>query len=335
MLIAAHHFSIYPPLADAAMPIAGPMILWLQSYGRVAQVFFVISGFMLAGSMSHRIWGGRGAGRFILQRYCRLALPYLAAAAAAAAACAIGREWLDEKVVGSTPTIKQLVAHLFFLQDVLGYDSLSAGLWFVCINFQLTLIYLAGLLLRDVYLGGNPAWIRVTVARLPLALGWLFAGASLFYFNRDDYWDGWAAYFFGQFFLGVLVHHALRNPRAEKSLAIYVGLFAAALAIEWRWRLVVALATGLALFIGGKNGVLTSWPTSRAAAFLGKTSYSLFLIHFPVLVIVSTFWVQQEWTSPGAGMGGLVAAYAASVGAAALFYRFVEAPAMRLSKRFA
>jgi peptidoglycan/LPS O-acetylase OafA/YrhL len=335
-LIACHHFSIYPPLADAAMPAVGPVIHWMQNYGRVAQMFFIVSGFMLAGSMSRRVWDSRVAGRYILQRYFRLAVPYLAASFAAMVACAIGRGWLDDRVIGSAPTAPQLIAHVFFLQNILGYENLSAGIWFVCINFQLTLLFVAALLVRDSLMGRGPEWLRMAMSKAPMVLGWLLAVASLFYFNRDDSWDAWAVYFFGQFFLGIVVHHALKNPRAQKWLAIYCLLMVAALAVEWRWRLVTGLVTALTLFIGGKAGVLSSWPTNRVLGFLGRTSYSLFLIHFPVLVVVATYWEMQGWTSsPLAATAGLVVAYVLSLGAAALFYRYVEGPATKLSRLFA
>jgi peptidoglycan/LPS O-acetylase OafA/YrhL len=68
---------------------------------------------------------------------------------------------------------------------------------------------------------------------------------------------------------------------------------------------------------------------------MGRISYSLFLIHFPVLVVVATLWEQQEWTAPLGAVAGLVFAYVVSVAAAALFYRFVEEPSTRLSRRFA
>jgi peptidoglycan/LPS O-acetylase OafA/YrhL len=264
-----------------------------------------------------------------------LALPYLAAIAFAIVAGEIARDWIDNDVVGALPTIQQVLAHVLFLQDVLGYESLSAGLWFVCISFQLTLVYVAGLFVRDMVIRRAPAWVREGVNRLPMALGWLLAVASLFYFNRDSSWEGWAAFFFGQFFLGVLVQRALANRQSEKSLALYVLVVATALTVEWRPRLVLALATGLILFFGGKVGVLSRWPSNRVVAFMGRTSYSLFLIHFPVLVIVATLWEQQEWTSPLGALAGLVFAYVVSVAAATLFYRFVEEPAMRLSRRFA
>ncbi len=316
------------------MPVAGPVISWLQDYGRVAQVFIVVSGFILASSLSHRNWDRRRAGRFIVQRYCRLALPYLAAAGLAVLAGAYGRDWIDDDVVGAFPTFEQLAAHAMFLQDILGYESLSAGLWFVCISFQLTIIYVGGLVVRDA-LKRTPDWIGRQLAHLPMALGWALAGASLFHFNRDNAWEIWAVYFFGQFFLGVLVHRALTNSNAQKSLAFYVLVVGVALAWEWRSRLALALATGLLLFVGGKIGVLNRWPTNRVVEYLGRISYSLFLIHFPVLIVVATFWVQHEWTSSAGAVAGLIVAYLASLVAAAIFYRFIEAPVTRWSRRFA
>jgi len=271
----------------------------------------------------------------VIQRYFRLALPYFAAIGIAIVAGAIGRDWIDNDVAGAMPTIQQLLAHVLFLQDVLGYESLSAGLWFVCISFQLTLICVAGFFVRDVLLCKMPAWIHARVSRLPMALGWLLAVASLFYFNRVSSWESWAVFFFCQFFLGVLVQRALENPRAQRSLAIYVLVVTVSLAVDWRPRLALALATGLVLFAGGKLGALSRWPSNRVVAFMGRTSYSLFLIHFPVLIIVATLWEQQEWTSPMGAVAGLVFAYGVSVAAATLFYRFVEQPATRLSRRFA
>src|SRR6476620_641516 len=170
-VIVAHHFSSYQPLADAASPIVGPVLTWFHDYGRVAQVFIVLSGFMLAGTLTRRRWDGDRARRFIVQRYCRLALPYLAAIGCAIVAGEIGRDWIDWDVAGAAPTMQQLLAHALFLQDVLGYESLSAGLWFVCISFQLTLLCVAGLFIRDVLMCRLPGWIHLRMCRLPMALG--------------------------------------------------------------------------------------------------------------------------------------------------------------------
>jgi peptidoglycan/LPS O-acetylase OafA/YrhL len=94
------------------------------------------------------------------------------------------------------------------------------------------------------------------------------------------------------------------------------------------------MVTGLFLFLGDKLGLLNSWPRSRLVAYLGRTSYSLFLIHFPVLVVVETAWARLGRTSPWDAVAGLCVAYVASLVAAALLYAAVEAPAATLSRRF-
>jgi peptidoglycan/LPS O-acetylase OafA/YrhL len=334
-VIVAHHFSSYQPLADAASPVLGALLSLFHDYGRVAQVFIVLSGFMLAGSMAGRRWDGGRAGRYVIQRYFRLALPYFGAIACAIVAGEIGRDWIDNDVAGATPTIEQLLAHVLLLQDVLGYESLSAGLWFVCISFQLTVICVAGLYTRELVMKRGPEWMRSGLNRLPLSAGWVLAVTSLFYFNRNSNLECWAAFFFGQFFLGVLVQRALADAREEKSLWLFIAMILLSLAVEWRPKLVLALGTGLVLFAAGKLGALKQWPRNRAIGFMGRISYSLFLIHFPVLVVVATLWEQEEWTAPIGAVAGLMFAYAVSVAAAALFYRFVEEPSTRLGRRFA
>jgi len=148
-LVAWHHFALYDSLAGSAA--AARTLDWLRDYRSVAQVFFVVSGYVMARSMSRRTWHLRQMGWFALRRYCRLGLPYLATLALAMGACALGRGWLPENVVGHRPTCGQVLAHVVFLQDILKYESLSAGLWFVCIDFQLGLIYVAMLFLRDTF----------------------------------------------------------------------------------------------------------------------------------------------------------------------------------------
>ena len=72
---------------------------------------------------------------------------------------------------------------------------------------------------------------------------------------------------------------------------------------------------------------------SRTIAYLGRTSYSLFLVHFPVFIIVSTLWVQFDWTSPWPTAAELIVAYIASLIAADVFYRAIEAPTARLARK--
>jgi peptidoglycan/LPS O-acetylase OafA/YrhL len=331
-LIVWHHFVSYEPLSQWAVPAPGRLLDGLRNYPLAVQVFFVVGGYVMARSMSSRTWHVQHVGWFVVRRYCRLGLPYLAAMALAIGACAAGRGWIPDSVVGPPPTLRQILAHAVFLQDILQYDSLSAGLWFVCIDFQLGLIYVALLYLRDVIarVFGQALGERATI--VPMLFGWTLAVASLFFFNVDPRFDMWAVYFFGQFYLGVMVYHGLRSPGGKVLFGLYVWVMVVALVYSWRWHLATSLATGLVLFVGGESGLMDRWPTSRAMGYLGRTSYSLFLIHFPVLVAVSTLWVWFAWTSRWSAVSGLAVAYIASLVVAEVAYRTVEAPATRLSR---
>ncbi len=333
-MIAWHHFTLYPPLADEAMPFCGELIVWVRDHARAAQVFFVVSGFILAQSMAGKFWDGREVGRYVAHRYCRLGLPYLGAIVAALAAWAFAHHWLDESVIGPTPTWHQLLAHLFFLQDILGYDAVSAGLWFVCISMQLSLLFVAGLYVRDAIAGRSGGRVRKVLSQLPMLAGWLLAAASMSYFNRYERWDMWAWYFFGQFFLGVVVYASLQSTRSHLWLGLYALMMVAALVYDYRGRLLTTLLTGLVLFAGGKYGFISTWPKSRVVSFMGRTSYSLFLIHYPVMIVVATLWAMWGWTTPKIAFVGLFVAYFLSIAAAVVFYRVVESPSAKLSNRF-
>jgi peptidoglycan/LPS O-acetylase OafA/YrhL len=324
-----HHFAQYWPVSETAQPILYRALTQVHDYARVAQVFFVISGFVMAKTMSIRHWTRGEFGRFLAHRYCRLGLPYLAVIVLAMVACAIGRGWLPDELIGPPPKLSQLLAHTIFLQDILGYGSMSAGLWFVCINFQLGLLYALMLWMRDTLAQSKTAgnW-----KKLPLAAGFLLSLCSLFYFNLHDSWSVWCVYYFGEFFLGVLAEAALRDPAMRKWFAGYVMIVAAALAEHWRWRLATSTCAGLLLYFSELRGARQMWSANGVVSYLGRTSYSLFLVHYPVLLVVAAVWMRMGWNSTSQIIGGLAIAFVASLASASIFYRFVEEAAGRLSR---
>lgn len=307
-----------------------PLVYWFSEYARSTQVFFVIGGYVMARSMSGRNWDAPAIGRFIAQRYRRLGIPYLAAIVLAIAANAFGRGWLPEAVVGAPPTMPQLIAHVFFAQEIMGYQHLSAGLWFVCINFQLGLIYVAMLWIRDPVEGIR----RFVPDRLPHNSRWDALTDFPVLFQKQIRLG-----LVGSLFLPVFLHGHRRPPGDEKrgGLApmfwIYQLTVIAAMCYDWRWRLASALVVGLLLFGAEKSGLSTRWPRSKWIAHMGRTSYSLFLVHFPVPLLVSAFWARLRWTSAPAALAGLFLAFTASVAAAFVFHRFVEKPAAALARR--
>jgi len=161
----------------------------------------------------------------------------------------------------------------------------------------------------------------------------ILAILSLFYFNFNDAWDSWWLYFFPYFFMGTVIHRSLSGRGVRWEFWLYQLLLIGAMVFEWRWRLLSASVVGLLLYSSEQMGWGRRWPRSRIILWLGDTSYSLFLVHFPVLILVATLWTQQGWNSPEAAVAGLVLAFVLSVLTAGVFNRWVERPSSRLRAR--
>jgi hypothetical protein len=98
--------------------------------------------------------------------------------------------------------------------------------------------------------------------------------------------------------------------------------------VDWRPRLLVAACTGVAILLASQGGWLRNWPRSRVIGYLGRISYSLFLIHFSACLVVSG-WLSQWRLTPTQSLAGMVAAWVASLICAILFYHLVERPCWR------
>jgi peptidoglycan/LPS O-acetylase OafA/YrhL len=321
LLIVAHHLAFYGPMSDAAYPLAPALIDGLYDYGRMAvQIFFVTAGFLMAGKLAP---DGQpqaiAALAAIRQRYLRLAIPYGAALLLAIACAALARIWLDHDSIPAAPTLPQLVAHALLLQDLLDEDALSAGVWYVAIDFQL--FALAVLLFRFAQL----VECRATNLRATAPL--LIAGltvASLFVFNRDDAWDETALYFFGAYGLGALGYWASKRRHGLALLALLATVVVAALLLDFRGRIAVAGATALALGLIRQYGVLDHWRAPRPFAYLGRISYSIFLVHFPLCLLVSAAFAGLFPGQPLINAFGMILAVGVSILGGGVFFRWVE-----------
>jgi len=315
-LIVLHHLAAYGPLSVAARQMAPGTVDWLYDYARMAvQVFLVIGGFLAARGLSAN--GQALAGSplpLIWKRYVRLVIPYLAAIAIAIICAAIADHWMDDDAIPARATFTQWLAHAFLLQGLLGFDSLSAGLWYIAIDFQL-FVLMACLLWLGRFRHGAPA----------LVLG--VATASLFWYNRDAAWDNWALYFFGSYGLGAAAWWASDRKQLAAWLGVIATVAIAALVLDFRLRIALALAVALALGFSRRSGLLENWPEAKPLAFLGRISYSVFLVHFPIYLVANALFVRLGYSTPSAAIIGIFAAWTASIAGGALFYRWVESPA--------
>ena len=322
-LIVLHHLSAYGPLSAALQPAAPGLVGWFYDYARMAvQVFLVIGGFLAARGLSAQGDGLSGEPfGLIWKRYARLIVPFMVAIMLAIVCSAVADRWMDDDSIPARATRAQWFAHLFLLHGVLGFESLSAGAWYVAIDFQL--FALMALLLWAGKAGRLLGGMRHLAAALVCAL----AVTSLLWFNRDAAWDNWALYFFGAYGLGAAAWWATQHGRLATWLSVIAAVGILALVVDFRLRIALALAVALGLGFAQHSGLLERRPEWPVLAFLGRISYSLFLVHFPVCLLANALFVHLGLSAPGAALAFVMLAWAASIAVAMLFYRWVEKPA--------
>ena len=329
-LIVLHHLAFYGPMSDYVQPLWPALLDWLGGNARIAvQVFLVIGGFLVAKSLSPAGRPGIAAPvHAIWRRYAKLAPPFLAATLLAAVLTPVAGIWMQHDSMSAAVTLGQLSAHALLLHGVLGYESLSAGAWYVAIDFQLYLLTVSLL-----WLGGRLAGQRRMGWLMPLAVtvGITF---SLLYFNLDAGWDNWAPYFFGSYGLGLMAWWASDPRRKPGTMAVLMVMAAVpvllALAVDYRSRIALALIVACALFLFGRARTPSQGRAWNIINSLGRISYAVFLVHFPVSLLVNALFTSYVPLEPAWQALGMLTAWGASLAAGAAFHRWVEVPLGRV-----
>jgi len=332
-LIVLHHLAFYGPMADHVRPMLPALINWLGDSARIAvQAFLVIGGFLAAKSLAPTGHAGLadplGA---IWRRYSKLAPPFMVATLLAAAASMLAGKLMAHDSISEPATLSQLAAHALLLHGVLGYPSLSAGAWYVAIDFQLY-----ALMALMLWIGGRVAADRRSPWLMPGLIA-LAVALSLLYFNLDADWDNWAPYFFGSYGLGLMAWWASDPRRKPGAAALLVGMaflpVLAAQALDFRSRIALAMAVACVLVLFGRAKTTSIGQGWAVVNGLARISYSVFLIHFPVCLLVNAAFTRFVPPEPELQAFGMLVAWAASLAAGAVFFSCVEAPLARLVQR--
>jgi peptidoglycan/LPS O-acetylase OafA/YrhL len=111
-----------------------------------------------------------------------------------------------------------------------------------------------------------------------------------------------------------------RQTRRASWMVLLAAVVGAALALEWRSRILVAGLTALALAADRAP----QWLAAGWIASLSRISYAVFLIHYPVCLAVGAV-VHRLWPGEaGWNAAGMVVAWLLSLGAGAGLHRAVE-----------
>jgi peptidoglycan/LPS O-acetylase OafA/YrhL len=338
LIIILHHFSSYGQIAQDARSLLPGVMTWLFEYGRYAvQIFLVMGGYLAAQSLTRTsdLKNPQTVLKTIFNRYLRLFSPYVVALLVTIACAWVARFWVQDEFVGESETLGQFLAHLFFLQGILGLDSISAGVWYVAIDWQLYAIL-------AIMLSMFPSLRSLIWMLLPLCV------ASLLYFNRDGSYENYFIYFIGAYGLGVLAQLCKNYPdpsvnRSAKILMLTIGLVIMISSFHQFWlRNILAYFVAIALIFFGDwaykdqkqihqspqhqskvhklvNGIL--WGSRR--------SYCAFLIHFSFVLLANTLyigWGMSQRHDGALAIALIFIALASSWASANLLYRWIEVP---------
>ena len=330
LLIILHHLSSYGQLAEDARQFLPEVMTWLFEYGRYAvQIFLVMGGYLAAQSLtrSSGIKNPRTVLKLILNRYLRLFAPYVVALLMTIACAWIARFWVQDEYVGESETMGQFLAHLFFLQGILGLDSISAGAWYVAIDWQLYAVL-------AIMLGMFPNFRSMIWVSVILIV------ASLLYFNRLSHYENYFIYFIGAYGLGVLAQLVKNDSdpivnRLAKILIAIIGLIILVSSFHHLWmRNILAYLVAVALIVLGSR----AYKDEKHAKMHGlvfsilwgsRRSYCAFLLHFSLILIANTIYIASGLSVQNNGLiaiGFMLATLVVSWTAANYLYRLVEVP---------
>ena len=262
-------------------------------YGRFAVVvFIVLSGFSLALSPARHGWRLDGMSRFARRRALRILPPYYAALAFSLAVA-----WLVVPPPGQgAPDASSVVVNGLLVQNLVGAPTPDQSFWSIAVEAQLYIVF--PLLLLMVRRWGAVAMVA-TVTLVVATVGLLGPHVSrLDVFVIESPPDLAALFAIGVVSAGIVGAGAARRSWPWPALALAAAAPVLAM-IGWRgsvWTLDhlfwvdLALGPAIACLLAG---LATGHPPpllrlldARPIRNLGASSYSLYLTHGPIVVVV-------------------------------------------------
>lgn len=327
LAVLVHHLGQYAGLRfSAGWLLPGSGLLWSG-----VDLFFVLSGFLMTWSSFEKSDGLRSSVAFLAGRAGRIYPPYWAALGLTVMTAVALPSAMPEETV--CPVLCQVSLMPFSGKPLLGPAwTLSYEVIFYLIFSTLlllsgkrrlfalggwTLIVLASGLFLPLF--NEPAIVHLALAPLPLEFlmgAWIaiaLKGASRFN-NLPSLLGAGALMLIGAAYFN-LASHNLQGGAAEWLRVALVGLPAAAI-----------------VFILASFDVTRSVALSPIFRWAGDRSYSLYLVHWPV--VVGTSWIARQYLGVNVSSAAafIVVGLGVSLGLSALMYRYIERPSHQLAK---
>jgi peptidoglycan/LPS O-acetylase OafA/YrhL len=301
-------------------------VRWLASHGWMGvHIFFVLSGYCLTEKMFALAEGSRGAGDFLIDRFWRIMPPYWLTLILAVVLGLLAAPFNHLGWRSALPTGWPAVAgDVLLIQPALGTASLLLVSWTLACEAGFYLIVAFLLFLWPRVGGFRGAILAGTILMLVCVLPGI-SGHNLVL----TYWP--------EFWLGLAAYTALASSRRTLGL---LSLSAIGVLVAWgpggalaEIHLAAVATAWLLVALHPLDGWLMARPGLRWLGAMGVWSYSLYLVHAPLLSRTQN--LATRWVRPDTA--GFFAVWLASLvlalGGAWAFYLCVEGPLERWRHR--
>jgi hypothetical protein len=167
--------------------------------------------------------------------------------------------------------------------------AISAGAWYVAIDFQLYVLLAAWVLWSRHQSVTSRPWLKPAVVTAATVL-------SMTVISKFPQFDIWAPYFISSYGLGCLVAWANQKAISKRWIWFVLGALLFDLAFEWRGRQAFAMLAAVGLLVWPMWSRKPASPAWLARA--SDLSYPLFVGHFSLLILLGSWW-NHHGTSEG------------------------------------
>lgn len=291
------------------------------AYGKLGvAIFFVLSGFVIAMSIADQRISMRFLLKFAARRSIRLDPPYWVSIIAAVALAVISTHFFG--VSKQFPSLPTIVAHLFYLQDILGYPAISPIYWTLCLEIQFYLVLILILWsVQRLKLRIDSPLIQLSLLGL-LELSLLEQSGATHLSHAGLFLPYWFA-----FSLGAMCYWTMAGKMRDPLFLLGVALTLLYLLNDRGAWFVTCAATALIIYTAVRMRKMSVWLSNATVQFLGRISYSLYLFHPFIGWSAMSFAMTKTnvWLA-------MVAGVAASLASGWIAYVLVERQSIKLSR---